>query len=246
MNPARLPGYASVRTLFLDVGHTLVAPDFAWMARELAARGLACSAAQLERADAELRPALGPPPAELLKLPSEARGAALRVSYLEQLFARLPGSVQRAELARVLVPVLYPGNLGDRLWSLVIPGVPEALARFARLGLQMVVVSNSDGTVERILSELGLRRHFASVLDSHVVGVSKPDPAIFELALARSGADRKHTLHVGDTYDADVLGARSAGLEAVLLDRHGCWGPRDCVALPDLVALADRLEQART
>jgi putative hydrolase of the HAD superfamily len=237
--------YASVRTLFLDVGHTLVAPDFAWMARELAQRGAACDAAELERADAELRPELGPPPPELAELAAEIRGAALRAAYLERLLARLPHLERRAELARALVPVLYPGGFGDRLWSVVIPGVPEALERFARLGLRMVVVSNADGTVERMLVELGMRAHFAAVIDSHVVGVSKPDPGIFEIALARGNAERKHTLHVGDTYDADVLGARSAGLEAVLLDRHGCWGPRDCDRFPDLLELAARLEQAR-
>jgi FMN phosphatase YigB (HAD superfamily) len=242
--PALL-SYARVRTLFLDVGQTLVAPDFDWIARELAQRGVACSAADLERSDAELRPRLGPPLPGLAQLAPDARGEALRADYLERLLVPLPGSERRAELARELVPVLYPAGQGDRLWCLVIPGVREALARFARLGLEMVVVSNADGTVERQLTELGMRPHFKVVIDSHVVGVSKPDPGIFELALARGGADRKHTLHVGDMYDVDVLGARSAGVEAVLLDRHGCWGPRDCDRFPDLLALAARLEQAR-
>jgi putative hydrolase of the HAD superfamily len=244
---SRVPiAYASVRTLFLDVGHTLIAPDFAWMASELAVRGVECSAAELARADAELRPHLGVPPRD-----SAGELTNGRIHYLDRLFARLSESSaranpRRAELVRELVPILYPGGTGERLWSCVMAGVREALARFARLGLRMVVVSNADGTVEKVLVEKELHFHFAAVIDSHVVGAAKPDPTIFEIALARSGAERQHTLHVGDMYDADVLGARSAGLAAVLLDPAGSWGPRDCDAFPDLSALADRLEREHT
>ena len=239
---ATLP-YARIDTLFVDVGHTLVSPDFGWMARELAARGVACDARDLARADVELRVS------EWAQRTPPVSSERAREIYLEGVFARLPDLARpapplRSVLSRELVPVLYPGGLGDRLWCQVIPGVREALARMTRLGLRMVIVSNADGSVERQLTDLALRSHFACVIDSHVVGVSKPDPAIFEISLARSGAERTRTLHVGDSYAADVLGARGAGIHPVLLDPHGHGTSLDCDALPDLLALAESLERA--
>jgi FMN phosphatase YigB (HAD superfamily) len=244
--PTSIP-YARVATLFLDVGNTLIEQDFSWIARELAAHGVACSAADLCAADAALRPRMGLIAREI----GAVRGyAEARASYLAGLFDLLPHASRldaesSKRIARELVPVLYPGGRGQRLWSRVMRGVPEALQRFAQLGLRMVVVSNADGSVEQQLIEHGLRAHFDVVIDSHVVGAVKPDPEIFEIALARSGAERPRTLHVGDSYDADVLGARGAGVHGLLLDPDGRWGTRDCDVLPDLLALADRLERAQ-
>jgi len=67
------------------------------------------------------------------------------------------------------------------------------------------------------------------VIDSAVVGVEKPDPRIFRLALAQAGVPPSAAVYVGDLYSVDVVGARRAGLDAVLLDPRGYWGPRDCI-----------------
>jgi putative hydrolase of the HAD superfamily len=77
------------------------------------------------------------------------------------------------------------------------------------------------------------------------VGFEKPDPRIFTCALERTGARPDHTLHVGDLYHADVLGARAAGLHALLLDPFGDWRDLDCVSAPDLWAVSDLFEHAR-
>jgi putative hydrolase of the HAD superfamily len=116
-------------------------------------------------------------------------------------------------------------------------GVRPALEALKARKIARVVVSNSDGSVEHSLRRAGLRDLIDQVVDSHVVGHEKPDPAIFEHALAISGADRERTLHVGDMYAADVCGARAAGLAAVLLDPHGDWGPTDCPKAVDLLDL---------
>ena len=111
-----------------------------------------------------------------------------------------------------------------------------------------MVVSNSDGTVEDGLKDRGLHEYFDAVIDSHVVGFEKPDGRIFECAIAASGARAESTLHVGDLYFADVVGARGAGLHALLLDPFGDWeayGQVDCARLPDILALAERIDFAR-
>jgi putative hydrolase of the HAD superfamily len=118
------------------------------------------------------------------------------------------------------------------------PQVPEALAAMRDRGLTLVVVSNSDGTAERSLEAAGLREYLHHVVDSALVGYEKPDARIFEHALRQSGARPGHTLHVGDLYHADVAGARSAGINAILLDPYDDWPAVDCDRAADLWAVA--------
>src|SRR5258708_2366530 len=84
-----------------------------------------------------------------------------------------------------------------------------------------------------------------TALDSQEEGVEKPDPRIFEIALARCGARPEATVHVGDFYHVDVEGARAAGLRAVLLDAAGLYSGFDCPRVPSLGALAEALTEHR-
>src|SRR5262249_21112001 len=71
--------------------------------------------------------------------------------------------------------------------------------------------------VERILGENGFGSLLATVIDSNRVGVSKPDPAIFALAVGELGCRPEEVLYVGDSFDKDVVGARGAGLRSAWL-----------------------------
>jgi HAD superfamily hydrolase (TIGR01509 family) len=95
------------------------------------------------------------------------------------------------------------------------------------------------------MAAIGLRPHFHHVVDSAVVGVEKPDPRIFRHALDAVGARPERTLHVGDLYAVDVVGARAAGLHALLLDPHGDWAEVDCARAPDVASVARALVAAR-
>jgi HAD superfamily hydrolase (TIGR01509 family) len=79
------------------------------------------------------------------------------------------------------------------------------------------VVSNFYGNVERILRDAGIGPLLGVVADSTVIGAAKPEAAIFRHAVARLGIPAGETLHVGDSYERDVLGARAAGLHAAWL-----------------------------
>ena len=91
------------------------------------------------------------------------------------------------ELRKVLRPA---GTGASLLWRTVMPRVPEALARFQAMGMKLVIVSNSDGTVERSITDAGLRPFFSVVVDSAIAGYEKPDPRIFAHALE---ALRRHS-----------------------------------------------------
>jgi putative hydrolase of the HAD superfamily len=131
------------------------------------------------------------------------------------------------------------------LWESVPPDVIPALTRVRAAGLQLAVVSNANGTLRAVLERLGLAPFFRTVLDSREEGVEKPDPRIFEIALARCGARPQATVHVGDFYHVDVEGARAAGLRAVLLDAAGLYSGFDCPRVSSLSTLAEALTQHR-
>ncbi len=114
------------------------------------------------------------------------------------------------------------------LWTAPEPDAAPALRLARESGLRTGVISNSNGTIKRILTRLELLPLVDFALDSSEEGVEKPQPAIFERALARAGVIAAEAAYVGDLYSIDVLGARRAGLRAVLLDPGGCWGGRDC------------------
>ena len=80
-----------------------------------------------------------------------------------------------------------------------------------------------------------------NIIDSHDEGIEKPDPRLFEIALERSGATRETTIHVGDIYQIDVVGARAAGLRGVLLDQAGLYPGADCPRVRSLADLVDQI-----
>jgi FMN phosphatase YigB (HAD superfamily) len=100
------------------------------------------------------------------------------------------------------------------------------------------VVSNANGRLRHLFDRVDLTKWFDHVLDSHEWGVEKPDPRLFHLALEQAGAEPSRTIHVGDLYHVDVVGARQAGLrEGVLFDMAGLYGAADCPRVGSLDAL---------
>jgi len=138
---------------------------------------------------------------------------------------------------------LHAYHSAHNLWELVPDDVPPALERLRARVERLVVVSNANGRLHVVMERLGLARFFDLMLDSQLEGVEKPDPRLFQIGLERSGGRAQTTLHVGDFYWIDVMGARAAGLRAVLLDAAGLYPDMDCPRVRSLGQLADRLEQ---
>src|SRR5262245_14695784 len=236
------PPRSHLDAVFLDAGNTLVTFDHAVVCGMLAEEGLATTPAALARAEAAARPEVSRFLADGIS--SEQRNTF--VFYVTRMLARLGrDGADGPPLAGRLVERLRREVPTQRLWSQVLPGVPDALRALRDAGLILVVVSNSDGSVEEGLAAIGLRPLVDGVIDSAVVGAEKPDPAIFRHALALAGVRAERTLHVGDLYHVDVVGARAAGLHAVLLDPHGDWDGVECVRSADLTSLTGALLDGR-
>jgi putative hydrolase of the HAD superfamily len=119
------------------------------------------------------------------------------------------------------------------------PEVPEVLARLRAGGARLAVVSNWDVSLHDVLERTALRPLVDAVVISAELRVAKPDPAIFRAALERLDAPADTAVHVGDSLDHDVAGARAAGIDAVLVARDGAPAPdgvRTIASLAELVA----------
>jgi putative hydrolase of the HAD superfamily len=223
-----------LRALLLDAGNTLIRMDYHAMARRLAAAGVVTTARAVQRAEWRARVRLDD---EVL---SDARpGTSTESRSTGERYARylLEGlGVGDAATVEAFVQWRRRYNPPLGLWTAVEPRAARALARARAAGLRTAVISNSNGTVRTILERLGLTRDLDFVIDSGEVGVEKPDPAIFRLALERAGVAPAEAVYVGDLYSVDVLGARAAGIQAILVDPGRCWGARDCRRAGDVDA----------
>jgi FMN phosphatase YigB (HAD superfamily) len=124
---------------------------------------------------------------------------------------------------------------GDR-WTLF-PDVLPAVQELYALGLHMGIVSNWDARLPGLCHHLGLSRYLEFVISSANLGQIKPEASIFRSALHRVGVEPAQTVHVGDHYYADVLGARSAGIRPVLIDRWEWASNPDCTLITSLEEL---------
>ena len=110
------------------------------------------------------------------------------------------------------------------LWCKPDSDAAAVLLHLKRAGLRVGVISNTeDGRVKESLTLADLASHFEFVIDSHLAGCSKPDKAIFQFALDQLGLEPQAVTYVGDSYGYDVIGARSAGLNPILLDRMNAY-----------------------
>ena len=129
------------------------------------------------------------------------------------------------------------------------PGVmrlfPKALDVLARLradGYRLGIISNWSWDLRRRCDQVGITEAFDYILASAYAGCLKPNPRIFDRALADMRVPAERAIHVGDDYEADVLGATGVGMEAVWVSRDGSTPPRPCPTVRDLTGLFPILE----
>src|ERR1700722_18496790 len=116
------------------------------------------------------------------------------------------------------------GILLDTLRFKVFSEVPDALERLRGAGLQLVVASNWDASLETVLDRAGLLALVDGVVSSASVGYAKPDPRLLRSALVLAGVPAGAAVHVGDGFREDVGAALGAGVRPVLLARDGRAG----------------------
>ncbi|HEX2444297.1 MAG TPA: HAD family hydrolase [Vicinamibacterales bacterium] len=225
-------------TLFLDAGGVLLFPNWLRVADVLNEHGVRVEASALERADPLVRKQIDEP-GLIRSAPDEKRGRQYFDLVLDT------AGVAASEARANALDALRAYHSRHNLWETIPSDVLPALARLRNMGLRIAVVSNANGTLCAHFERLGLSRAVECVVDSADVGIEKPDPAIFEHALARLGARRETTVHVGDLYNVDVVGARAAGLRAVMFDPLDLYADEPCERVRSLDELATLLADGK-
>jgi HAD superfamily hydrolase (TIGR01509 family) len=224
-----------LKTVFLDAGGVLLFPNWTRVEDALARQGVAVAASALSVAEPRARKQLDD--RRTIGTTTDAsRGWLFFDLILEQ-----AGIARSAHTAAALAE-LHAYHQANNLWELVPDGVVPALTELRARGLTLVVVSNANGTLRAHMDRIGLSAHVDVIIDSCEEGVEKPDPRLFEIALARADATPAETIHVGDIYQVDVVGARAAGIRPVLLDETGLHDGVDCVRVRSLAHLVDQVE----
>jgi putative hydrolase of the HAD superfamily len=213
MSSQEKSGARAVKALLFDFGGTLAFLDYELLAREFSRPGRKLDALALEYAEYQGR-------AMLDRFMMDERRGDVNDGY-QQFFrgwmraAGIPNEEVLEHAAR-----FQEIHRERTLWRVVRPGILAALERLKSQGLKLAVISNADGNVARDAQDLGLAPFFDTIVDSHLVGVAKPDPRIFHIALKRLGVTPEEARYAGDIYAIDMVGARAAGIEAALIDQH--------------------------
>jgi putative hydrolase of the HAD superfamily len=135
---------------------------------------------------------------------------------LAELRRRCAGILSR-ELGREVAVEELMASIRFRAFDDAAPALGELRAR----GLRLVCVSNWDYALPEVLERVGLAGRLDGMVTSAGVGARKPEPGIFRAALELAGCGADEALHVGDSSEEDVAGARASGIRALLLDRSG-------------------------
>jgi putative hydrolase of the HAD superfamily len=219
------------RAILLDALGTLVAlePPAPRLAAELRRHGVSVSEADAARAIAA---EIAYYRAHLDEGRDPASLAALRATCAEAMRAELDAaarSLSSAELTETLLASLRFTVFDD---------VRPTLEAARSAGQKLVVVSNWDISLPDVLARLGLAALLDGVLTSAGVGARKPGRAIFARALELAAVAADEAVHVGDSLEEDVVGARGAGIEPILVRRDGGRGPVGVRTIASLAELA--------
>ncbi|MDZ7268247.1 MAG: HAD-IA family hydrolase [candidate division KSB1 bacterium] len=218
---------ATLQAVCFDVGQTILSPDYPFIREMLARFGVPTSIATLDKGAA-----LG-------------REKFFRGTHGEQwkdfftFWLRYAGAP--AGQIPTMLQLIYERHQREHLWNYLEPTAHDTFHALQAMGLRLGIISNADGKVARLLEQQGLAHFFGCVIDSHLVGVEKPDPKIFELALAQLQVPAASCLYVGDNYDRDVIGARRAGLRPVLLDPFAVVPENDVTRIKTLAEILEVL-----
>ena len=199
--------------VLLDAGDTLLAPAPSFQGRFLAVAADAGVPLEEAAVDAAIAEAI-----RAAEWPSDWTDPATQrsfwVGFYRQVLADLGHRDDGMRVAEALFAA-FSDPAGYRLFDDVRP----ALDALAGRGVTLGVVSNFEPWLEDILTLQGIDHLFATVAISGKLGVAKPDPEIFQVALKEAGAEPEATVHVGDQPVNDVAAARAVGITPVLIDR---------------------------
>jgi putative hydrolase of the HAD superfamily len=222
---------SKIKTIFFDVGNTLLFPNRERIHAPLAERGVVPDAAHLR--DLECRTK------NQFDAIMTANGSTDR-SFWWMFYSQLLSELQFKDDAvrdQLVASIRNSAN-----WDTIRPGTADQLRQIGE-NYGVAVISNADGKIEDVLTRCGIAQCFRTITDSGLVGHEKPHPEIFRQALKSTHATAEESLYVGDVYSVDYLGATGAGMQAVLMDVPGAYRDKDAPRVESLTELQSLLTE---
>jgi putative hydrolase of the HAD superfamily len=214
-----------VKTIFFDVGKTLLFPNRERIHAPLAERGTICSPEQLRALECRIKNEF-----DSLMINDGNHDHSFWLIFYTQLFSEL-GITDNWLRDQLVTGIRQSAN-----WDQILSGTRDHLLRLAAR-YRIAVISNADGRIEDVLQRCGIADCFLTITDSGLVGYEKPHPEIFRRALKSLDANPQESLYVGDLYSVDYLGATGAGMQAVLMDVPGAYTKRGVPRVESLTGL---------
>lgn len=225
-----------LEAVLFDAGGTLVRLDYEWIAEAAQALGAPASVESVRRAEITGRRRY-----DAIRGQAAAHRAPGGADAWGDIHAYFSGMLESAGVPASLleqgVTSLLERSRESGLWERPMEGARAAIDGCMALGVRRAVVSNSDGRAEQLLIRCGMREGVEFVVDSQLVGVEKPDPAILHIALDRLGVAPERALYVGDLRCMDEAVARAAGVHHVLIDPYGDYAPAGDPAVANIEQL---------
>lgn len=230
--PRLHPLLRDARAVLFDAGGTLTHPDWERIARLLKQEtGRAFETLKMRRT---LYEALRLVDARLSEEKVHNVHTRRQGWIFHDLFSALGIDEETCDRLRVQ---LVAAHNEKHMWCSLDPEAPRVVNELKRAGLHVGVISNTeDGRLKELLELVEIAAHFDLLVDSYLVGMRKPDAIIFQHALKQLALAPHEAVYIGDSYGHDVLGARRAGLRAILLDPLDIYEKSDC---PRIHALSE-------
>jgi putative hydrolase of the HAD superfamily len=216
---------ARIKTIFFDVGNTLLFPNRERIHAPLAERGIVADREHLRDLECRTKNQFDG---------MMTSNGSTDHSFWWMFYSRFLSEVGLEDDAirdNLVTNIRNSGN-----WDTIPAGTADHLREIGK-HYQIAVISNADGRIEDVLRRCGIADCFRTITDSGLVGYEKPHREIFRVALRSMNAVPEESLYVGDVYSIDYLGATSAGMQAMLMDVPGAYRDRGVPRVEDLNGL---------
>ena len=224
-----------IKAVFFDAGNTILFINFKIIKKILEEYGYKVSLTELKEAELKWRTSLEDNIEELKHLTDQE---VLPHYFTEAL---RPLGIQKSDL-EVIVQEIISRHRKKMLWSIFPSSVRKVIVELRKKGYKVGVISNSDGRLVNQLKSLKVYDLFDAVIDSREVGVEKPNPQIFEIAMKRLKVTPQESIYVGDLYSIDIIPAQKMGIRAILFDPGNHFPHLHCPRIQRLKDIFEHLE----
>ena len=224
-----------ITSIFFDAGNTILFINFKIIKKILAEYGYKTSLTDLKEAELKWRTSLEDNIEELQHLTDQE----VLPFYFKETLKFL--KIKENDLDEIVNEIIT-SHRKKMLWSVFPSSVRKVIIDLRKKGYKIGIISNSDGRLVNQLKSLKVKELFDVIIDSREVGVEKPNPEIFKLALKRIKAEPNEAIYVGDIYSIDIIPAQKLGIKAILFDPGNHFPHLHCPRVERLKDIYEYLE----